>query len=528
MPNPSNLSERQFAAALTDFRRAVGDEWVFSSDDDVALYRDAYSPFRGEDEDPLPAAAVAPVSTEEVQAVVRIANRREVPLWIISTGRNLGYGGAAPRVAGTVVLDLKRMDRILEVDDKNHFALVEPGVSYFDLYRHIRERGLRVWIDPPDPGWGSLIGNALERGGGYTPMRDHFAAHCGMEVVLPNGELLRTGMGALPGARTWQQYNYGFGPYVDGMFSQSSLGVVTKMGFWLLPEPEAYRTGAVSVPRRGDLIPLMDAVNYLLNSNIAQGTIRLQSALSSFGAPDPELDSIRSDPAATQADIDDFLSSRGRHYWSVELPFYGPERVIEAQWDFAQSLLSDAVPGAIFEDGARYRFPLSDAEIATIGNGVPMGVPSLQAFSFGAGQNLGHLWFAPVIPMTGEAILEAQDVLTDALRRMGVPLSALIPPQSYFPRSIVIFVGFPITDDIQTNRRTRQTYRDLVRIAAEHGWGEYRAHTAFMDDAMSAYSFNDNALRRFHELIKDSVDPNGILAPGKNGIWPARARRNRG
>lgn len=351
MPNPSNLSERQFAAALTDFRRAVGDEWVFSSDDDVALYRDAYSPFRGEDEDPLPAAAVAPVSTEEVQAVVRIANRREVPLWIISTGRNLGYGGAAPRVAGTVVLDLKRMDRILEVDDKNHFALVEPGVSYFDLYRHIRERGLRVWIDPPDPGWGSLIGNALERGGGYTPMRDHFAAHCGMEVVLPNGELLRTGMGALPGARTWQQYNYGFGPYVDGMFSQSSLGVVTKMGFWLLPEPEAYRTGAVSVPRRGDLIPLMDAVNYLLNSNIAQGTIRLQSALSSFGAPDPELDSIRSDPAATQADIDDFLSSRGRHYWSVELPFYGPERVIEAQWDFAQSLLSDAVPGAIFEDG---------------------------------------------------------------------------------------------------------------------------------------------------------------------------------
>jgi len=96
--------------------------------------------------------------------------------------------------------------------------LVEPGVSYFDLYNYIQEHKLKVWIDPPDPGWGSPVGNSLERGGGRTPMRDHFANHCGMEVVLANGEVMRTGMGAMPGSKTWQQYRYGFGPYVDGMF----------------------------------------------------------------------------------------------------------------------------------------------------------------------------------------------------------------------------------------------------------------------------------------------------------------------
>ena len=106
-------------------------------------------------------------------------------------------------LSGSVVLDLKRMNRILEVDERNAYALVEPGVSYFDLYRHIEERGLKLWIDCPDPGWGSVIGNALDHGVGYTmnPYRDHLDAHCGIEVVTGDGELVRTGMGALPGSR---------------------------------------------------------------------------------------------------------------------------------------------------------------------------------------------------------------------------------------------------------------------------------------------------------------------------------------
>jgi len=503
MPLPPGVNERDFTAALGEFRRVVGDDWVFSSDEDVNLYRDAYSPFLNEPEDPVPSAAIAPQSTEHVQECVRIANRYSLPLWAISTGKNLGYGGSAPRVSGSVMIDLKRMDRIIEISETNHYALVEPGVSYFDLYREIQSRGLKVWIDPPDPGWGSLVGNSLERGGGYTPMRDHFAAQCGMEVVLPNGELLRTGMGALPGAETWQQYNYGFGPYLDGIFSQSSLGIVTKMGVWLLPEPEAYRRGTVSVATNEALVPLMEEINYLMNSNTVQGTLRLQSALAAF---------------------DDANVSQG---WAADLQFYGPDKVVDAQWEHAQDRIRSRIPQATFIDGPKHRFPLSEEKIAGMANAVPLGIPGLSAFQFGAGENQGHLWFAPIIPMTGEAILEAVNVLSQALAELGVPASALIPPQSYFPRSIVIFVGFPITADTETNRQTRETYRQLVKLAAEHGWGEYRTHIAFMDEVMECYSFNDHVLRRFHEQMKDSIDPNGVLAPGKNGIWPARWRDQR-
>src|SRR6202050_2493002 len=193
---PPGVASADFSAALEQFEAAVGKPWVFTSDEDVDLYRASYSPFWHEQEEPVPSAAVAPDGVEQVQAVVRIANKYRIPLWTISTGKNLGYGGSAPLLGGSVVLDLKRMNRVLEVNDKNHYALVEPGVSYFDLYKYIQEKGLKVWIDPPDPGWGSLIGNALERGGGRTPMRDHFDAARGVEVVLADGGLLRPGTGA--------------------------------------------------------------------------------------------------------------------------------------------------------------------------------------------------------------------------------------------------------------------------------------------------------------------------------------------
>jgi hypothetical protein len=136
--------------ALAEFEQAVGADWVFTSDADVDLYRDAYSPFAGEPEELVASSAVAPASTEQVQQIVRIANRYRVPLYTISTGKNLGYGGSAPTLSGSVVLDLKRMNRILEVNEDNAYALVEPGVSYFDLYRYSRSAS-RVWIGVPIP-----------------------------------------------------------------------------------------------------------------------------------------------------------------------------------------------------------------------------------------------------------------------------------------------------------------------------------------------------------------------------------------
>src|SRR5579864_9748422 len=151
---PPGVTASTFANAIKQFQDIVGKDWVFTSDADVALYKDAYSPFWGEKDEILVSAAVAPNTPEQVSSVVRVANKLKIPIYAISTGKNLGYGGSAPNLSGSVVLDLKRMNRVIEVDDKRHFAIVEPGVSYFDLYRHVHERGLKVLLDLPDPGWG--------------------------------------------------------------------------------------------------------------------------------------------------------------------------------------------------------------------------------------------------------------------------------------------------------------------------------------------------------------------------------------
>ena len=354
MKLPPNVSQADFTAALAAFASIVGEQWLFTAEEDLDLYRDSYSILWGEAGERTASAAVAPDNSDQVIELVKIANRYRIPIYPISAGKNLGYGGAAPASAGSVVLDLKRMNRIVEIDERNAYVVVEPGVSYFDLYNYIQEKGLKLWIDCPSPGWGSVMGNALDGGVGVTlaPYRSHFDAQCGIEVVLPNGRMVRTGMGALPGARTWQQFKPGFGPRIDGLFKQSNYGVVTKMGFWLMPPPENHTTGLVTVPKFHDLIPLVDIIGRLEQSKIVQGLWTLSSPTTGTrgdaahgGAPlvDPRIMPILNDPnGLDMGKLAAAAHSAGLPFWSCEFNLYGPKKFIQAQWE----CICDAV-GAI-------------------------------------------------------------------------------------------------------------------------------------------------------------------------------------
>jgi len=550
MRYPPGIDHAAFDTAILEFKKAVGEQWVFTADEDTRLYHDAYSPLLGEPEERWASAAVAPASVEEVQAVVRAANQYRIPLYTISTGRNLGYGGSAPAYSGSVVLDLKRMNKILEVNEENAYALVEPGVSYFDLYRYIQEKKLKLWIDCADPGWGSLMGNALDRGGGYTLpyIRNHFEAHCGMEVVLANGELLRTGMGALPNAKTWQQYKTGYGPWIDGLFSQSNFGVVTKMGFWLMPQPEAYRCGRVNVRRRDDLHELIRLVTLLENSTVTNGCPDSSSPLLGIGSigaqsrflavdepiptDDPELAKLRD-----QAESGDprGLEAYGRRhnlaYWTFDLKFYGPAKMVAAQWESAKDILA-VIPEAWFEEQGEYRFPLAE-EPKDKARNPEFGIPSLNNFSIGARSSTnptpshGHMWLAPIIPRTADAIFEANRVFADAARQFGMPQLRFALPAWYWQRTAIFIFGFPVTEDKEENRRHREAFFHMIGICAEHGWAEYRTGPVFQDAVAEKFSFNNHSLMRFHESVKDALDPNGILSPGRYGIWPKHLRKAR-
>ena len=531
MPSPPpGLTAREFDRALAALADAVGQQWVFSSDEDVALYRDAYSPLWGEAEERYASAAVAPDTVEQVQAVVRIANEYGLPIYPISTGRNLTYGGSAPVYSGSVVVDLKRMNRILEVNERDKTCLVEPGVSYFDMYRHLRQNGIRLWIDTADPGWGGLVGNSLDRGGGYTgrDYRDHFDAHCGMEVVLPTGELLRTGMGASPNAKTWQLFKYGLGPWVDGIFSQSNFGIVTKMGFWLMEEPEAALQVSVSVPRREDVVPLVDGLHSLMCEHTIPSQTNVASPIMN-GSADPELVRLRTAGGASDATWNRYAESQGRPFWSATFVFYGAAKVIAAQWEHTRDRLG-GIPGVTFQETASYTFPLSDAEVEAVPDKARLGIPSLNLFGSrnapGASPSEGHLDFSPMIPPRGEELIALTDITGRIYGELGMTPS-FVGGLMFHPRTMICFHAVPTFRNATDNQRTRRLFENLVRSCADNGWPIYRIHAHFQALGMQMFDFNDGALHRLHETLKDAIDPNGIVSAGRYDIWPRHLRGNR-
>ena len=217
-----------------------------------------------------PSALIRPGSAEELAEIVRISQKLHIRIWPVSRGKNWGYGSATPVFENTAIVMLDRLNRILEIDEKLAYAVIEPGVTYRQLHRCLREQHSELWCDTTDgPPDGSVIGNALDRGVGVTHYSDHFGTLCGLEVVLPNGNLIKTG-GGPPGCRTWHTHKWGVGPYVEGLFSQSNFGIVTKAGVWLMPRPEKFVSFTFDLHREHDLPRLVDEVRELSLRNILQ------------------------------------------------------------------------------------------------------------------------------------------------------------------------------------------------------------------------------------------------------------------
>ena len=249
----------QLEAALRDWALAVGAENVVTQ---AATLRAAETGTFASDHH-VP-AIVRPASREEVQECLRIANRYGCPLYPISSGKNWGYGSRMPSKDGCTLLDLGRMNRILDFSESLGYITVEPGVTQAQVYQFLRDRGSRLWMDAtgasPDC---SLVGNACERGFGHTPYGDHFAHTCGLEVVMPTGEAIETGFGRFAGAQAAPAYRWGLGPVLDGLFSQSNFGVVTRMTQWLMPAPEYFQAYYFRVEEAAALETLIEALRPL-------------------------------------------------------------------------------------------------------------------------------------------------------------------------------------------------------------------------------------------------------------------------
>jgi glycolate oxidase len=205
----------------------------------------------------LPDYVVMAETVEQIQQIMRFANQEKIPVIPFTAGTNIG--GLCIPERGGILLDLKRMNKIIKIDAESHYAVIEPGVSHGMLAEALFEHNLRFgW--PVGPPSASVSSCAISHGIGGLNARYGLNSQeiTSMEVVLPTGELVRVGSCAIQ-EDAWHSTLPM--PKLDGLFKGwlGSTGVVTKLGIGVHPIPPVLKVFTVSCDN------VEDMYSYMLN-----------------------------------------------------------------------------------------------------------------------------------------------------------------------------------------------------------------------------------------------------------------------
>lgn len=505
---PQDMDRDQFAAVCRELRAIVGDDWVFADEASTISYRKSGIPdLRGEH---VPSGAVAPASVEQVQAILAVANRYRLPLWPISTGHNMGYGMATPASSGQMILDLKRMNRILDFDAELGTILVEPGVTYQQIQDYIDEHDLPYWIDVPTVGpIVSMVGNTLERGVGYTPYGDHFFMQCGMEVVLADGTVLKTGMGSIENGNTWQAFKWGYGPYLDGIFTQSNFGVVTKLGMWMMPKPPVYKPFMVRSANVEDVAAITDTVRPFRMNNLIPNGVMIMGALYQLSMFNRRTDIWDQEGPIPEEVVKNVARQNELGMWNTFFALYGTDEIIAATEPILRGAF-EAAGGEVLTEAELGGNPYFEHNKTLMRGGLTLEEKGLVRWW---GRNGGAVAFAPVAPAKGGETAGQTALATEIMNKWGFDYA---PAYVVGSRELhhIIFLMFDKGDDENT-AKAEQCMNEMITSFGERGWAAYRSSVSTMDLVADQYG---TANREVNARIKQALDPNHIIAPGKQGI----------
>ena len=221
--NYSKLSPEIIEALI----KVLGKEYVHTDDEFLNTYG------RDETENLLykPAVVVRPRTAQEISAIIKLANIENIP--VTPRGAGTGLSGGALAIFGGICLSMERFNKILEIDEQNLQATVEPGVINEEFQNAVKEMGLFYPPDPASKGSCFLGGNLAHSSGGpkavkYGTTRDYVL---NMQIVLPTGEITWTGANVL-------KYSTGYNLTHLMIGSEGTLGVITKIVFKLIPYPQ--------------------------------------------------------------------------------------------------------------------------------------------------------------------------------------------------------------------------------------------------------------------------------------------------
>ncbi|HRV77130.1 MAG TPA: FAD-binding oxidoreductase [Thauera sp.] len=542
-----NRSGRLPVGVLAELNAVLGAEHVLTTPEALDQYSRCTIPWRTEC-----AVVVFPASTEEVAATMRIAARHGIPVWPSSKGRNWGYATTLACTDGAMVMILERMNRILEVNEELAYAVIEPGVTYEQFNAHLAEHGHKLWIDCIDgTAQGSVIGNAIERGVGETPYGDHFGNLCGLEVVLADGEVVRTGS-TREGLHTWHTHKWGVGPYLEGLFTQSNLGVVTRAGIWLMPAPECHESFVFQVSDESHMPAVVDAYRKLALGGVVTTKMHLINDFVSLTILTQRIaEPVPQGGALTDADLGMLRSKYGVAPWSCAGAIYGTRSLVREQRRLIRKALapygrlifvadwqipwierivrwawkSEALRG-MTQRLAGTSLPVLESApfVHKIQRGVPTEYFVKHAYYRArrpppvgavhpARDNCGLIWFAPILPFTNAHLWPYVSDTKALFAAHGFDYYVAMLLMN--PRSMICLMAIIYDrEDPDEVERSRQLYAALLDHMCKRCYEQYRAGLAAWD------TLHDDApeLKRLNDRIKAALDPANILAPGHYGV----------
>ena len=493
--------------------------------------------------------AVRPQTGDQVIGLLALAREFDVPLYPISTGNNWGYGGANPVTDGCVIADLSGMNRIVEMDAEMGLVTLEPGVTQRQLREYLDARGLPFLC--PVSGAGpdcSLIGNALERGYGITPYADHFLAVMAIEAVLSDGTVYRTPLTELGAATVDRAFKWGVGPYLDGIFTQGNFGIVTQMTLALAATPERVEAFFFGIPDDQDLERAVAAVRSALREVTGVvGSINLMNMRRVLSMMEPyPRDRIGPEGIIPTAHLETMAKRNQVMPWMGAGALYGNAKVVKAAKSVVRAKLRGVAKRLMFFTPSSVRTFANASRIVPgpLGKSVHnifltldrtlqllAGAPSEIALPLSywisgtmppPGQPMhpvrdgcGLLWYSPLVPMQPARVRAyVQMVEAICLRHRIEPLITLTSLSDRCFDSTV-----PLLFDRQDSaaiERVHRCHEELFAAGRAQGFVPYRTSVAsmrlFMPDEVAFWSVV--------KQIKDALDPQGIISPGRYSRYP--------
>jgi 4-cresol dehydrogenase (hydroxylating) len=500
-----------------------------------------------------PRVYVYPSSIEQLSHIIKLANQLRVPVYVLSKGRNWGYGSATGTPNTSVNIVLERMNRIIRVDPTLAYAVIEPGVTYRELHQFLSKHHPDLWVDCTDSTpEGSVIGNALERGVGFTTYGDHYSCLCGMEVMLADGSIIRTGAVSDDHSPAFHCHKWGTGPILEGLFSQSNFGIVLNAGIWLMPRPEYHLSIMGDIQRPEDVLPTLDRIRELQLEGTIQAKVHMANEIVNLAI------FAREDVAEIPGPLqEDQISTIRRKYgiasWTLAFSIYGTRRQVKASQRRIKQKLQATTSLHFVSDNyirrlktvlrwsrripavARLLRAASGKAPQILGlveklHAVMKGIPTESLLKHGYFRNhkrcpdsdvdpardgCGLTWFAPVIPNTGSDLQTLINITRPLFERHGMDYYLAV--LSLNPRCCVTLLSiFYQQEDVGSRKQAENLYADLQIATQNAGYQQYRTGTLGNEGLYRLCPEYGELLSR----IKTSLDPGGILSPGKYGINP--------